>query len=235
MSNFLTLVQQLQREVGVAGSPITTVLNHTGMYSKLVNWIADADVHVQALKTDWKFLWTEYSVSTIIGIPDPTVPSDLNVWDRDSFYLDYTLASNRKLNYLDYKLWRDALGRGVQINHKPSQIVIKPNNQIILHSVPDAVYALTGEYWVKPTKMVADGDASVIPVNYERVIILQAKLWYAEEQEMPDVYKSAYNEMYGDPQAKKDIGLLGRLKANQLPGQEGRTMGESPNITVRPE
>lgn len=235
MSDFLTLVQQLQREVGVAGSPLTTVLNQTGMYSKLVNWTADADIHIQALKTDWKFLWSEYSVSTIIGTAEPATPADLNLWDRDSFYLDYTLASNRKLKYLDYKVWRDGLGRGIQVNHKPSQIVIKPSNQIILHSVPDAVYALTGEYWVKPTKMVDNTDTSAIPVGYERIIIVQAMMWYAVEQEMPDVYKTAQLEMFGDPRAKKDIGLLGRLKANQLPGQEGRTMGESTNITVVPE
>lgn len=235
MSDFLTLVQQLQREVGVAGSPITTVSSQTGMYSKLVNWTADADLHIQGLKTDWKFLWSEYSVETIIGTAEPAIPANLNLWDRDSFYLDYTLSSNRKLKYLDYKVWRDGLGRGTQVNHKPSQVVIKPSNQIILHSVPDDAYALTGEYWKKPVKMAGNTDTSLIPVNYERIIILQAKLWYAEEQEMPDVYKSAYNELFGDPRTKKDIGLLGRLKANQLPGQEGRTMGEAPDITIRPE
>lgn len=235
MSNFITLVQQLQRECGVHGAPLTTVVGQSGMYSKLVNWVADADLHIQNLKTDWKFLWSQYSVTTIAGTSEPAVPADLNRWDRDSFYLNYSLASSKHLKYLDYKQWRDGLGRGVQTNRKPSYVVIKPSNQIVLHNPPDAAYALTADYWKSSSRMAANGDTSPIPETYERVIILQAKLWYAEEQEMPPVYEAASRELYGDPREREDIGLLDRLKADQLPGQEGRTMGEAPDITIRPE
>lgn len=235
MADYLTLVQQLQREVGVAGAPITTVASQTGMYSKLVNWIADADEYIQGLHTDWKFLWSEYSISTVVGNAEPTVPSDLNIWDRDAFFLNYTLASNKHLTYMEYSNYRDVYGKGVQTNRKPSFITIKPNNQIVLHSPPDAIYTLTGEYWSTVTKMSDNTDTSAIPANFHRIIVVMAKLWYAEEQEIPDVYNKAYVELYGDPSERKNIGLLGRLEANQLPGQEGRTMGKAPEITIRPE
>ena len=235
MSDFLTLVQQLQRECGVEGAAISSVTTQTGLYNKLVNWIADADVHIQAMKIDWKFLWSEYSVDTGEGNAEPTVPADLNRWDRDSFYLDYGTAVNKHLRYMDYKTWRDGRGRGVQTNRKPSLVVIKPDNQIILSSPPDDTYVLTADYWKKPTRMAENTDTSNIPVNYERVILTQAKLWYAEEQEMPEVEKQARLDLFGDPRNKKDFGLYGRLQADQLPGQEGRTMGESPPITIVPE
>ncbi len=235
MADFLTLVQQLQREVGVQGSPLTTVSSQTGIYAKLVNWIADADEHIKGMRTDWKFLWSQYSISTIIGTAQPSIPSDLNLWDEDSFYLDYSLASNRHLKILDYKNWRDGRGRGVLTNRKPDRVVIDPGNQIILANPPDAAYALTAEYWKKSTKMASNTDVSEIPANFHRVILLQAKMWYAEQQEIPDVYQSANFELNGSPDNKKDMGLLERLKASQLPNQHRRTMGEATQITVRAE
>jgi len=235
MSDFLTLVQDLQRECGVAGASITTVSGQSGMYGKLVNWIADADIHIQNLRTDWKFLWSQYSVNTSVGTSEPAVPADLNVWDRNSFYLDYSTASHKRLPELDYKKWRDGRGRGVQTNRKPANIVVKPDNQIILTSPPDGIYALTADYWKTPTKMVANTDLSDIPAHFHRIIVVQAKLWYAEEQEIPDVYKSAMVELFGDPREKEKIGLIDQLKANQLPNQERRTMSEGAPINIRPE
>ncbi|MCK4704844.1 MAG: hypothetical protein KAT90_05155 [Gammaproteobacteria bacterium] len=235
MPDYLTLVKQLQRECGVAGAAISTVTSQTGMYNKLVQWIADADEHLQSLHIDWKFLWSEYSETTVIGIAEPAIPADLNIWDRDSFYLNYSLASNKRLVYKEYKDWRNLMGRGVQTNRKPTNIVIKPNNQIILAKPPDDAYALTAEYWATPTKMVDNIDVSAIPAAFHRIIVLQAKLWYAEEQDMPDVYAIAKKELRGDGLRGKDMGLLGRLESLQLPNQEGRTMGEAPDITIRAE
>lgn len=235
MPDFLTLVQQLQRETGVEGAPLTAVLNQKGMYSKLVNWIADADEHIKNMRTDWKFLWSAYSITTASGTSEPTVPSDLNLWDEDSFYLDYSLASNRHLRILDYKQWRDGRGRGVLINRKPDRVVIKPDNQIVLANPPDAAYALTADYWKTSTKMAANNDTSEIPAEFHRVILLQAKLWYAEQQEIPDVYQAANIELNGGGDNKKDMGLLERLKSSQLPNQHRRTMGEATPITMVPE
>jgi len=235
MSDFLTLVKDLQRECGVSGATIATVLGQSSMYGKLVGWIAEADIHIQNLRTDWNFLWSAYSIATIAGEPEPIIPADVNVWDRDSFYLDYSTASNKHLKELDYKQWRDGAGRGVQTNRKPSRVVFKPDRQIILSNPPDDIYALTAEYWKKPTKMVDDTDISDIPANYHRIIVVQAKLWYAEEQEIPTVYQAAMAELYGDPREKEKIGLIDQLKANQLPNQERRTMSQGAPITITPE
>jgi len=235
MSDFLTLVKSLQRECGVAGSAITTVSGQSGMHGKLVNWIADADIHIQNLRTDWNFLWSQYSASTIAGTSEPIVPNDLSLWDRGSFYLDYSTASNRHLKYLDYKQWRDGLGRGVQTNKKPSHVVIKPGNQIVLVGTPDDAYALTADYWKTPAKMTDNTDESAIPSRFRRIIVVQAKLWYAEEQDMPDVYRAATAELYGDPRERESMGLIDQLKSSQLPNQERRTMSSGPEINIRPE
>lgn len=232
MADYLALVQQLQREVGVAGATITTVSNQTGIYNKLVNWIKDADEYIQSLHIDWQFLWREYSISTSIGNAEPASPSDLNFWDRDKFFLDYTTSNHKHLVFIPYDFWRKGRGRGELNDRRPDSITIKPNDQIVLIDPPDDVYSLTGEYWATPTLLVNNTDVSIIPVAFHRIILAQAKLWYSEEQEMPEVYQIASRELNGD--GRKQLGLLGRLESLQLPEQAGRTMGVANDITVIP-
>lgn len=234
MSDFLTLVQDLQREVGISGVAIPTVLGQTSIREKLVNWIADADIHIQKKHIDWKFLWGEYSQETVVGNATPPVPSDLNVWDQDSFYLDYNTANNRKITPLDYFTWRKGQRQGVKSNAKPSQIVVKPDNSLQFTAPPDGIYTLTADYWKTPTKMVDDTDESAIPDDYRRIIVVQAKLWYAEQQEIETLFDKAYVELNGNS-ARREMGLLQQLEAKFLIGQEGRTMGQGPQLTVVPE
>lgn len=232
MPDFLSLVVQLQREVGVAGAAISAVTNQSNIYNKLVNWIADADEHIQLMKTDWKFLWAQYQVNTTAGNPSPTKPADLAEWDTDTFYLDYTTANHKKLVYVEYDDYRRGLRQGVKTNRKPSYFTIKPDNNIVLVNPPDAIYSLTADYYKTPTKMAANTDVSAIPSRFHRVIVLQAMMWYAIEQEIPDLYQTAKLELHGEK--GKDLGLLAHLKASQLRGNKSRNMGKGDSITVIP-
>jgi len=230
---YLELCQQLRRELGTAGSGSipAAVTAQTGMNEKLVKWIADADYQIQSLHWDWEFLWSQHSIATSIGNPEPTVPAALGDWDIDSFYLNYSLATNKKLQVMDYRQWRATSRQGVPVNRKPSFIVIKPNNQIVLEPPPDAVYTLTADYWARPTRMTANTDLSAIPERFRRIIVVMAKLWFAEEQEIPSLFQSASIELYGN---NGRTGLLQALESNQLPDQKGRMMGAAPQMIVRP-
>lgn len=232
--DFLTGVQAFQREVGVSGSAIAAVTGQTSMNEKLVNWYADADIHIQSLHWDWNFLWSQFTVSTAEGNTMPTVPSDLSLWDRDSFYLDYTTATHRKLTKIDYIDWRKTYRQGVKTNKKPTSIIVQPDNTIILDPPPDAVYSLTSDYWATPTKMVNNTDTSAIPSSFHRIIVVQAKLWYAEEQEVSDVYQAASLELFGNPR-KSITGLLQQLESHELPEQQRRLMAAGEDLTVQVE
>lgn len=234
MADYLTLVQQLQREVGIQGAPTSTVVGQSDIKNKLVHWIADADIHIQSMHWDWRFLWSQYSQVTASGNSTPPIPGDLNVWDRDSFYLDHSSITHKKLITMEYQRWTETLRQGVKTNNKPQIVVIKPDNSLILNPPPDAVYNLTADYWKTPVKLINNTDISPIPAAFHRIILIQAKLWYAEEQEIPIVYQSANNELHGN-RANQELGLLSRLESLQLPGQEGRAMGAAPSFTITVE
>ena len=227
MSTYLQLCQKITRDLGV-GTSISTVSDQIEMSRKFVDWIADADEYVQSLYFDWKFLWSQYSTTTVVGTREYSAPSDLGVWDKDSFYLDYLSDDYIKLSEIPYLIWRQAFLPGSHTNSKPSSFLLAPNHNVYLEPIPDAAYMLTADYWKSPTRMTANVDTSDIPARFERIIIARAKIYYAEHEELPNVFDLATNEFDS---------LLKQLEAAELPGREeyGRGHAHDSDMVIRTE
>ena len=216
--NYLELCQKVRRECGVQGNGPTTVTNQTGILQKIVDWVADADEEIQSRWFDWNFLWASVSGNTTVGLATYTKPSDLASWDPQSFYLDYTLATYSKLSQLNYQLWRDNYRNGVKTNARPSYFVIKPNGDIILEAPPDDVYSLTSNGWKIATRMSANTSTTSIPARFQRVIIARAKMFFAEDQNAPEIMESSIRE-YNE--------LMDKLEAAELPNQHNRRLSQA--------
>ena len=225
-SSYLTLAQKLRQEVGVSGTGPSAVTSQTGMLAKIVNWVADANDDICSKWLDWGFLHTEHTVNTIVGTKDYSVPSDFGIWDQDSFYLDRTASTYKKLMPMDYWYWRDALRNGSKTNAKPDYVIIKPNKAIILEAPPDAIYSLTADYYKTETRLSGNTATSSIPTKFDRIIICRAKIYYAEHENAPEVMENALNE-YND--------LLNKLESLYLPEQEPRTRSSNNNMVTIPE
>lgn len=226
-STFLQLCQTVRRECGITGTGPAAVTSQAGILEKVVNWVADADKETQSRWFDWDFLHvTTWSHPTIANVATVAAPADLGVWDRESFFLDYTTADHKNLPVIDYKVWRKLLRQGVKTSQKPDNVIILPDNSLILEAPPDDVYSLTADYWKRPAKMAANTDTSPIPEEYERIIVARAKIFYAETQGAPEVLGSAQIE-FDD--------LLDKLEAKYLPNQRARRQADPGMMVVRPE
>ena len=193
-STYLELVNKAVRECGVSGGDLSSVTGQTGMRNKMVNWVADADIHVQQTFHDWKFLFASHSDTTITGNKDYTQPTDLGHWDVHSFYLNYTSDSYIDLEPLSYEEWYHNYGLGTQSNDAPSYVVVKPNKDIILHAPPDDAYTLTANYYKAPVRLSANTSTSNIPQPYEQVIIYRAMMLYAQHEEAHEMMQYATGE-----------------------------------------
>jgi hypothetical protein len=226
-STFLQLCVKTRSECGITGTGPAAVTSQSGVLEKVVNWVADADQEIQGRWFDWDFLhvstWTH---NTISNTPTVAAPSNLGVWDRESFYLDYSTASNKKLRVVDYKIWRRDYRQGVKTNQKPDMAIILPDNSLRLEAPPDAVYVLSADYWKRPAKMTANSDTSPIPEEYERIIVARAKIAYAESQGAPEVLMAAQIE-FDD--------LLDKMESKYLPDQKARRQSDPGMMVVRPE
>ena len=224
-STFLQLCQAARRACAISGTGPSVVTGQTGILEKLVEWVQLSDMETQSRWLDWDFMHGSFSEPTIVGVADVTAPADIGLWDEQSFYLDSTTASYKKLEPLAYADWRERFRNGVKTNQKPSFVVITPSNDLKLEAPPDDIYTLTADYWKKPVKMVANIDTSMIPEEYERIIIARAKIMYAEDQGAGEVLVSAQVE-FDD--------LLDKLEAKYLPGRGNRRRSDGVSITVVP-
>ena len=76
---------------------------------------------------------------------------------------------------------------------------------------------------MKPQKMTANGDTSLIPEEYERTIVARAKMMYAEHDSANDIMIAS--------QVEYDY-LLDRMEAKYLSSQAHRRNSDPGKLTV---
>ena len=196
MSTYLELVQDLHREVGAAGVAPTTVI----------------DLKVQLLWVNWRFLWDQFDTAntTTASVNALAAPADLNFWDFKTFKIIQPGETDQNpLDVVEYdKIKNNILDTSEDI---PSRAIVMPNNSLTFEPVPDAVYTILADYYVKPTPLAANADVSAIPEEYHQVILGRAMILYGNYENGPEI-KDQGNEIY--------IEQLARLENHQLPNQE---------------
>ncbi len=218
--NALQIAKIVRQECGIAGADApASFVDQTGEMKRLVDWIIQADLYIQSLTQDWKFLWKEFTVPTVIGQAGYTIPSDFDEWDKNSFVLDAATDDFIRLDYIEYTRWRNESSYGLKVNDPPYQFTIKPDGSIVLDAPPDKIYQLTADYYRKPVALAANADEPPYPERYQRVLVARAKRMYATYEDAPEVLTEAEDE-YRE--------IMMRMESSQIAGQENR-YGESNN------
>jgi hypothetical protein len=202
---FLELVQDLWRESGSGGPMPSTVVGQSGEALRLVQWVRRADAAIQALHTDWNFLWAQDSFDTVAGTSLYAFPLDAGTIDEDTFFLDGERALE-VCHYLDVKGDpRDTT------ETKPYRVTILPNRTFRLEGVPDDVYTISYDYFLAPADMaLEDGAESPIPASLRKVIVGRALIQYGSYENAPDAVQAG-QIMYQE--------WLTNLESNYLPGK----------------
>jgi len=236
MSTYLVLCQDMARDVGIPGTGPSSVTSTSLSEEEnaVVRYIANADQDVQSRWFDWDFLWSEASITAISGTSTLTssnsgFPSALGNWKLDSLVWDKTSDSYQILEYMEWNSYREMYKYGTVGSDVPEVYSIKPNNDLDLYPTPDSATVISAEYWATPTVLAADADISAIPPRFHKIIIARAKMYYAENEDAPEVMAGAVAEFED---------LLDKLEADQLPSQKNRRFSSAQNMfnfVVRPE
>lgn len=210
MSTFLDIVQELHEEVGAAGQPPSTVSNQKGEAKRMVNWVRRADEYVQLLWHNWKFLRSEYDEVTTVDVTQLPSIQGAQFWDEDTF--KYYDSDNGTIPYQLETVEYDEIKNEVRDQSKgpPYQVIIMPDNSLEVQPIPNGVYQVTGDVYVRPTLMQNDSDVSTIPAQYHRIILGRAMILYANFESAPEI-KTQGSEIYAE--------TLTRLQNNQLPNK----------------
>ena len=106
-----------------------------------------------------------------------------------------------------------------------------------LYPTPNAATTVSAEYWRTPVVMstiltgetTADSNTSAIPSRFHKIITARAKMYYAENEDAPEILSGSVAEFED---------LLNSLEADQLVRQENRKFSSAQNMynfVVRPE
>lgn len=223
--NFLQLVNRVRLESGASGPQLISVggtLSFENMRFKAN--VNEAWMDVQRLNPYWKFMQREFAKPTIAGqqayTPTDVAPvgwgiTDFKNWKRDTFRLYTTsvgTSDEQILGFLDYETFRNlyVFGNMRTTQQRPAVFTVAPNKSILFGAVPNAVFTCVGEYFAKPTEMVADTDLpGLLPDDFHMLIVWRAMLNYGEFEAAPEVLRRAQRNI---------LNLQSRLEIDQ--GQE---------------
>lgn len=231
MSTYLQLCQDMARDIGIPGTGPSSVTSTTLSEEEnaVVRYIKQADNDLQSRWFDWDFLWKEASITSVASTSTITSPSDLGNWKLDEIIWDKTTDDYQELDYVVWDEYNLLYKLGSIDTGTPEVFSVKPSNVIDMYPTPDSATAVSVTYWATPTEFAADADVSVIPVRFHKIIIARAKMYYAENEDAPEIMAGSLNEFED---------LLDKLEADQLPRQKNRRFSRAQdlsNFTVMPE
>ncbi len=236
MSTYLVLCQDMARDIGIPGTGPSSVTATTLSEEEnaVVRYVANADLDIQSRWFNWDFLWTEATISAISGTSTLTssntgFPTALGNWKLDSAVWNKSADTYQVLEYMEWDKYRYEYKYGSVASDTPEVFTVKPDNNIDLYPTPDATTAISFEYFATPTALAADSDVSAIPPRFHKIIIARAKIYYAENEDAPEILSGALTEFED---------LLDKLEADQLPSQKNRRFSKVQdlfNYTVVPE
>jgi len=214
--NYLELTKKLRQECGIPGIGPVSVVDQRGEAKRLADYINDAWLEIQGLHDHWNFMREQFSLPTTAGVGDyaPSVGGldDFRQWHKETLRCqraDAGVGDEQWLVEWDYQTFRNTYRFAQQTPGRPVVFAVKPKgDELMLGSIPDAVYTITGEYQRVPTLLEGDDDVPDIPTHLHLVIVYKAMEFYG-------LFESA-----GEVLARSDRGykrLMAALEREELP------------------
>jgi hypothetical protein len=244
--SYLQLVQSLFYEVGAAGFAPTTTVGQTGEARRLVNYVHDAELEIQNLWVDWKWLrksltaftglsGDQTGIYTTLGGGTSAFPLDLAEWDFKTFFI-YPAGSTvpQPMPTFEWQEVRDEVFDVTDFT-QPWRVIIMPDNTLRFDLIPDQSYKITCEYRTLPYDLKADVDVSNIPARFaNRIIVEWARMKYGHFENAAEQVEAARWQIYGgmNDQGVFQTGLLPQLENDQLPNSKNARLQQGNNIVI---
>lgn len=179
--NFLQLTQRLSREAGISQSGPLSVVDQSGEYLMLVDWINDAYMSILRKPVLWNFMFGQFTfncqVDTVNGgyLRDYDKTLTVGKPDKDTLTLwDVTENDEWPLQYYDYAIFRQYYDVGEWPDSRPYTFTILPSGNIRLGPKPDKAYTVTGDYRIDRAYLSGDTGTPIFDEEYHIAIVYRA-------------------------------------------------------------
>lgn len=208
MKTFLQICQDVREETGISGSGPVSVSSATGIEKKLVGYVVQAWIDIQEYRSDWPWMFKEFSFNTSPGKQRyPCVElnlSDVEFWDLTGVSIFKVYEGKIAEHYMPsstYQNWWKFHRIGVQQSAPPESIFVDPANEdLMIYPAPDDEYTVSLRYYRAAQRLAANGDIPMMPTNqaWQDIIKWRALWYYGYHDGAPDVLAEAeirYGEM----------------------------------------
>lgn len=216
---FLQLVSQMILETGLnGGNAPSSISTADGDDRKVIYWIQVADLQIQRERIDWDFLWGVEEAGLTPNSNVVPSPIDTNAGDEDAntHTVLVNAVAKKRLAIIDangqshfpvFMEWNEFAPvynyETQPVSDFPSYWTMRPDRVILLSEpISSSDMNCKYEYWRKPLKLRESGDVSRIPDDFDRLIVLLAKVLYSEAEDAPEVnagsvanYDLMFNQM----------------------------------------
>ena len=203
---YLNLCQRLIEEAGISGT-IASVVNQTGEFKRVTEWVKRATTEIEGKWFDWNFLHTFATVNLIVGVSDYPAPSGHNVWDTQTAVIP---ADSMQLGFIQWV--RKKRDPTQPISGDPYLFTVLPDQTLRFYDTPIRAASVSIEYWTVPTILTANADEPAMPEQFRDIIVWKALQYYAN-YESADEAKIQAIENYD--------ARLDQLESRELPGYQG--------------
>ncbi len=241
LTNFLAICNEFKSQVQIEGPALTDTENQEKLADLIVTWCAKAQLYVEGLHHDWRWLRATKSFSTEADkyeytLSDLSLSATLNLWDIEGKHGEggnskaiYKpgQSGGRALTWMEYETWRMKYQQWNTQTGPPTKITEDDDLSLILYPTPDDVYPLQVPYFLEPVRMVSKTSEPGIPTRYRDIICEYAKKYYEEYEDAPEI--SFYSSL-------KFNELLRQMQSTELRRGQIRTegAGQSRHVKMRP-
>lgn len=208
MSTFLQICQDVVEECGIsgagAGNAPSSVLNQTGEYRRVVNWVKRSWNEVQRKKDNWKWMNQKFTFDTVSDQRAYTLTDvfggsfRFRRWMFDTFrvYLKSAGSADEQiLTWEPYPLFLLHWQVGTQVSGRPDYVAEEPEtHSLLLGPKPNDIWTVSGNARKSIQILAADTDVPECPEEFHDIIMYRAMMKYARYEAATEIYTDARNE-----------------------------------------
>lgn len=212
--NFLELCKRLRQEASVSGVGPQAVTDQSGEMQRLVNWVQAAYAEILGRRSDWSFLWREFSAAVTAADPSADLidlPSDFGQLAQDSrgnLAVRFDGADLVPVDFRDYNS-ADYQGSGT-----PFDFVVLPYDPVAqarrlrLAPYPAADGTLALSYYANSSHALSGNtDQPWVPPEHRMTIVWRALMMYANYESATELLQQASTN-FGEAMAQMEADCL---------------------------
>ena len=177
-STFLSLVNRVNRKVNEVELTSSNFASADGFYSTAKDAVNDAISRINQDDFTWPFNHQTYNETMVAGTNRYAYQADTKYVDFSSFRIQRDASLNNETSYLkeiDYEEYLqrfvdDEYNTATSIRGIPRLVSQRPDSGYLVYPIPDKAYTLTYEYYKLPVELVAHGDTTTVPSQFDHII-----------------------------------------------------------------